>query len=268
MKSFMIIAFLLPFFSISQYKLLSTEGKYQGKKLYVNNPLQNDGFGYCVIKVTVNGDVLPASIQSSNFEINFDLFDLKIGDDVFVVIEHFDGCTPRFLNPEVLLPKSTFDIVDIEIDKNAILKWKTKNEGGILDFQIEKFKWNNWISIGQVRGKGKGKINQYTYKLPLHSGINKVRVSQIDNTGKTRFSKTLEHSSKIAPFSMGPYSVRDYIYFYSNDKKTKTRFEVLDAYGNLLKAGFANNVDCKNIVNGIYYINYDNKTEKFIKVNK
>ena len=67
---------------------------------------------------------------------------------------------------------------------------------------------------------------------------------------------------------MEPYSVRDYIYFYSNDKKTKTRFEVLDAYGNLLKAGFSNNVDCKNIVNGIYYINYDNKTEKFIKVNK
>lgn len=268
MKPLMIFAFVLPFFCTSQYKLLSTEGKYQGKKLYVNNPLQKDGFGYCVIKVTVNGDVLPASIQSSNFEINFDLFDLKIGDDVFVVIEHFEGCTPRFLNPEVLLPKSTFDIVDIEIDKNAILKWKTKNEGGILDFQIEKFKWNNWISVGQVRGKGGAKINQYTYKLPLHSGTNKVRVSQIDNTGKTRFSKTLEHSSNIAPFSMGPYSVRDYIYFYSNDKKTKTRFEVLDAYGNLLKAGFANNVDCKNIVNGIYYINYDNKTEKFIKVNK
>ena len=92
----MIFAFLLPLFCVSQYKLLSTEGKYQGKKLYVNNPLQNDGFGYCVIKVTVNGDVLPASIQSANFEINFDLFDLKIGDDVFVVIEHFEGCTPGF----------------------------------------------------------------------------------------------------------------------------------------------------------------------------
>ena len=52
------------------------------------------------------------------------------------------------------------------------------------------------------------------------------------------------------------------------ENRPKTRFEVLDAYGNLLKAGFANNVDCKNIVNGIYYINYDNKTEKFIKVNK
>ena len=66
---------------------------------------------------------------------------------------------------------------------------ENKKRRGILDFQIEKFKWNNWISVGQVRGKGGSKINQYTYKLPLHSGINKVRVSQIDNTGKQDFQK-------------------------------------------------------------------------------
>lgn len=268
MKAVMISLFLLPLTCTGQYKLLSTEGKYQGKNIYVNNPQQNDGFGYCVIKATVNGDVLPASIQSSNFEIDFDLFDLEIGDDVFVVIEHFEGCTPRFLNPEALLPQSTFEIVDISIDKNATIRWKTKNEGGILDFQIEKFKWNSWISVGQVRGKGGSAQNQYSFNLPLHSGKNKVRISQIDNTGKPRSSKALEYPSKIAPFTMGPSSVRDYLYFYSNNKKSKTRFEVLDAYGNLLKAGYANNVDCKNIVNGIYYINYDNTTEKFIKVNK
>jgi hypothetical protein len=25
-------------------------------------------------------------------------------------------------------------------------------------------------------------------------------------------------------------------------------------------------VDCRNIVSGVYFINYDNKTEKFIKI--
>ena len=51
------------------------------------------------------------------------------------------------------------------------------------------------------------------------------------------------------------------------DIKAKTKFEVYDAFGNLLKIGSGRSVDCRNIVNGIYYINYDNKSEKFIKVN-
>ncbi len=267
MKILILSFLLLPFIGSGQYKLLSTEGTYQGKNIYVNNPQQNDGFGYCVIKVTVNGDVLPASIQSSNFEIDFNLFDLKNGDDVFVVIEHFDGCTPRFLNPESLLPQSSFEIVDFFIDDRENLKWTTKNEDGVLDFQVEKFKWGNWVSVGQVRGKGGNKINSYSYQLPLHSGINKIRISQIDNTGNARSSESLEYTSKINGLTVGPSSVRDYLYFYSNNKNSKTRFEVWDAFGNLLKVGYSNQVDCKNIVNGIYYINYDNKTEKFIKVN-
>ena len=267
MKAAIFLFFLLPFLGISQYKLLSTEGKYQGKNLYVHNPKQIDGFGYCIIKITINGDVLPASIQTSNFEVDFDMFDLNIGDDLFVVIEHFDGCTPRFLNPESLLPKSTFEITEISIDKNAVLKWTTKNEGEVLDYHIEKFKWNNWVSVGQIRGKGNDSKNSYSYKVPLHSGENKIRVSQLDNSGEKRPSQALVYFSETVPLTMGPSSVRDYLYFYSEDHKSKTRFEVFDAFGNLLKAGYSNNVDCKNIVNGIYYINYDNKTEKFIKVN-
>jgi hypothetical protein len=101
MKFLSFLLFIIPFTLISQYKLLSTEGQYQGEKLFIKNPKQIDGFGYCIIKVTVNGDVLPASIQSPNFEVDFGLFNLDLGDDVFVVIEHFEGCTPRFLNPQI-----------------------------------------------------------------------------------------------------------------------------------------------------------------------
>jgi hypothetical protein len=267
MKTVLITFLLLPFLGICQYKLLSTEGQYQGLNLYIQNPKQKDGFGYCIIKVTVNGDVLPASIQSANFVVDFGLFDLSLGDDVFVVIEHFDGCTPRFLNPEALLPKSTFELVDLSINKNAVLKWTTKNEGGVLDYTIEKFKWNNWIGVGQVRGKGGSDLNSYSYKIPLHSGENKIRVTQKDNSGKKRVSRAMVYQSDIPVFTMSPSSVTDYIYFYSGNKNKKTRFEVFDAFGNLLKIGFSNRVDCRNIVNGIYYVNYDNRTEKFIKIN-
>ena len=152
MKIVLIVFLSLPSLLFSQYKLLSTEGQYQGDNLFIKNPKQVDGFGYCIIKVTVNGDVLPASIQSPNFEVDFSLFNLEVGADVFVVIEHFEGCTPRFLNPEILLPESTFVLADIQMRDNTILEWSTTNETSILDYDIEQFKWNHWVSVGQVRG--------------------------------------------------------------------------------------------------------------------
>jgi hypothetical protein len=55
--------------AVAQDKQFSIEGSFQGKNLFVRNPPQSDGFGYCVSKVLVNGEILPASIQNSNFEI-------------------------------------------------------------------------------------------------------------------------------------------------------------------------------------------------------
>lgn len=265
MKYFCFLLFIIPFCLLGQYKLLSTEGQYQGDKLFIKNPKQIDGFGYCIIKVTVNGDVLPASIQSPNFEVDFSLFNLDVGDDVFVVIEHFEGCRPRFLNPQILLPASTFEINEISMRDGEILEWSTTRETGILDYDVEQYKWNNWVSIGQVRGKGGESLNKYFFKVPLHSGLNKFRVSQKDNSGEKRISKEVTQESKISEFSMSPTSVRDDIFFYSNGTRQKTRYEVWDAFGNILKVGYSDKVDCRNIVNGIYYMNYDNKTEKFLK---
>jgi hypothetical protein len=54
--------------------------------------------------------------------------------------------------------------------------------------------------------------------------------------------------------------------FKAKNQVVKTKYEIYDAYGNLLKTGFGSSVDCKNIVSGVYFINYDNKSEKFIKI--
>ena len=149
-----------------------------------------------------------------------------------------------------------------------LLQWETENEKGILDYDIEQFKWNNWESVGQVRGKGLEKSNIYSFKVSPHSGENKFRVTQTDNSGEKRISQEIIQESDIEKYTMSPSRVRDYIFFYSAGELKKTRFEVFDAFGNLLKVGLSNNVDCRNIVNGIYYMNYDNKTEKFLKVSE
>lgn len=101
--------------------VLSIEGSYQGKNLYVQNPEDADGFGYCATKVTVNGNIMPGGTALSAFEIDFSLFNVEIGEPVFIVIEHNDGCKPKILNPEVLLPRSTFNTVDISIQNNGML---------------------------------------------------------------------------------------------------------------------------------------------------
>lgn len=252
----------------AQVELLSLEGTYQEKNLLVNNPPMADGFGFCISKVLVNGEILPAVIQTSHFEIDFTLFHLKKGAEVFVVLEHAPGCAPRFLNPVILLPNSTFDCSSITAQKDGLVKWTTTNEQAVLDFSIEQFKWGRWVEVGQVKGKGTRGPNNYQFQLTPHSGKNTVRVSQTDSSGKPRVSKSTSFNSQVAAVTFSPTKVHSTITFKSKGQVIKTKYEIYDAYGNLLKTGYSSSVDCRNIVNGVYFINYDNKTEKFIKTDE
>jgi hypothetical protein len=264
------ILFLLIFTNFTagfaQVQLLSLEGTYQEKNLIVNNPPMADGFGFCISKVLVNGEILPAVIQTSHFEIDFQLFHLKKGDEVFVVLEHATGCEPRFLNPSILLPKSTFECTQISAQQDGTLKWTTIKEQAVLDFSIEQYKWGRWVEVGQVKGKGIKGSNTYHFQLTPHSGQNTVRVSQTDGSGKPRVSKSTSFTSKVAPVSFSPTKVHNTLNFKAQNEAVQTKYEIYDAYGNLLKTGFGSSVDCQNIVSGVYFINYDNKSEKFIKI--
>lgn len=244
---------------------LSIEGSYQGKNLYIQNAMADDGFGYCVTKVTVNGDILPGAIGSSAFEINFSFFNLTIGDPLFIVIEHNDGCVPTIINPEVLLPKSTFEIESINVDENGKLKWKTNKEDGKLTFFVEQFKWNKWVVVGEVQGKGTANLNSYEFNSAPHFGLNTLRVSQTDHSGTKRVSAEVSFTSKNKKITKSPVKVKDYIYFYADGISIETQYEIFDAYGNIVKQGFGSKIDCSNLLSGAYYINFDNVNEKFIK---
>ncbi|MEN9914056.1 MAG: hypothetical protein RL528_798 [Bacteroidota bacterium] len=252
----------------SQESMLSIDGTYLGKNLLVSNPPQADGFGFCVNKVIVNGEVLPATIQKANFEIDFSLFNLKSGEQLFIVLSHNEGCVPKFINPEVLLPKSTFICEKISATNKGLISWSTKNEKEAMDFALEQFKWNKWVKVGEVRGNGGQDLNNYSFQIIAHSGKNRVRVSQIDNTGIKRVSPETSFNSLSVKVKKSPSKVSAYIYFKANQVAVKSKFELYDAFGNLLKVGFSDLVDCRNLVNGVYFINFDNTTEKFIKAGK
>jgi len=266
LKKLVLVALVIIGNSFLSHADLSLEGHYQGKSLFIQNPEDEDGFGFCVTKVTINGNPIIESVQKMAFEIGFDDLNLKIGDPVFIVLEHGSGCKPKILNPEVLLPKSTFEIQSMSISSKGDLVWKTTEEAGRLTFVVEQYRWKKWVVIGEVNGKGTPELNEYSFKVTPHSGTNKVRVIQVDHSGKKRVSEPVSFNNPdIKEPNFFPKKVKDVINFSAQGRAIETRFEIFDTYGNIVKKGIASEVDCSNLRKGIYYINYDNKSEKFLK---
>lgn len=241
---------------------LVLEGNYQGKNLFIQNPFSEAGVGFCVFEVTVNGQIATDEINSSAFELDMENFDLALGDKVIVIVKHKDGCTPVILNPEVLKPKSTFDIVQQSIGSDGTYSWTTSNETGELPFIVEQKRWNKWVKVGEVMGKGTPGENTYSFQVTPHSGENIFRVKQIDMSKRSRFSEPVKYSEHSAPaVTWSPEKAKDEIIFSS-----PTLYEIYDQYGNIVKRGHADRIDVSNLKKDLYYLNYDNKMgETFIK---
>ncbi len=246
----------------SQAGVIVLEGNYQGKNIFIQNPFSEAGVGFCVFEVTVNDQIATDEINSSAFEVDMNNFGLAAGDKVVVKVKHKDGCSPVILNPEVLKPKSTFDIVKQSISSDGTYTWTTSNETGELPFIIEQKRWNKWVKIGEVMGTGKPGEQTYTFKVTPHSGENQYRVKQVDLTKKSRFSETVKHTDTSAPaVTWGPPKPKDEIVF-----NNPTLFEVYDQYGNIVKRGYGDRVEVADLKKDLYYLNYDNSMgETFIK---
>jgi len=249
----------------AQGGVIILEGNYQGKNLYVQNPFGSGGVGFCVTEVLVNGNITTDEINSSAFEVDFKPHKLNIGEKVEIKIKHKEDCKPKVLNPEVLKPKSTFEVISMTVDKDGNVKWSTKSETGKLAFAVEQFRWNKWVKVGEVDGVGTPSTNNYTFKITPHSGKNQIRVRQTDYSGQPRLSKPVDFVSDVKEVAFAPAKVSKDINFVSNDKPTETMYEIYDQYGNVVKRGYGSTIDASNLTKGGYFLNYDNKMGEFIK---
>jgi len=245
------------------------EGNYQGKVLYVQNPFaSSSGVGFCVTEVKVNGNITTDEVTSSAFEIDLKPHKLNIGDKVLVQIYHKEGCKPKVLNPEVLKPKSTYEVIGMSADKDGTFKWSTKSETGKLTFVIEQFRWNKWVKVGEVDGVGTPTSNEYSFKIAPHSGKNQLRVRQTDFSGQPRMSKAVDFTSEIPEIDFGPLKTSKDISFFikgTPEKAFETMYEIYDQYGNIVKKGFGSKVDVSNLPKGGYFLNFDNRMGEFVK---
>lgn len=256
--SLLIVA--LPFYHLSA-KDLVIEGVFQGKNLIIYNPFAATGVGFCIFEVSVNGNVITDEINSTSFEIDLAYFRLKKGDAVKVVIKHKDGCRPKIVNPHVLRPAATFTTTAITVDRTGALKWTTIEESAALPFYIQQFRWNKWIRIGIVQGKGNPGANNYSYKVNLHSGINKFRVMQLNYNNQPRYSLEAEYNNRLmAKVTFEPAKPKKNIIF-----SVETNYEIYDYYGKLRMKGYGRMIDLSKLEKGDYFLQYDNAIEKFSK---
>ncbi|MDZ4664898.1 MAG: hypothetical protein SGJ15_08490 [Bacteroidota bacterium] len=241
------------------------EGNYQGKNLYIQNPFGSNGVGFCVSEVKVNGSITTDEINSSAFEIDMKSHKLNIGDKVEIKIFHKEDCKPKVLNAEVLKPKSTYEVISMEIDKDGTFTWSTKSETGKLAFAVEQFRWNKWVKVGEADGMGTPTTNNYSFKIVPHSGKNQVRIRQTDYSGQPRLSKAAEFVSEVPEISFAPIKASKDVNFVAKGKPIETMYEIYDQYGNVVKKGYGDKIDVSNLPKGGYFLNYDNKMGEFVK---
>ncbi len=254
----LLFCIIITFASISANAVskIVLEGNYQGKNLYVQNPFTSSGVGFCTFEVTINGQKTTDEINSSAFEIDFENFNISLGTKVIVEIKHKDDCKPKVLNPEVLKPRSTFEVISIKVAKEGVLEWSTKSEIGKLPYIIEQFRWNKWVKVGEIEGKGSAAANNYSYKVVPHFGTNQFRVKQVDASKKPRYSDVAKFRSLSPEIT---FKVNKTDISFSGE----TMYEIYDKFGNIAKRGFGNSVDISGLAKGTYCLNYDDKMDTF-----
>ncbi len=254
-KSTLVLLLFFASFSINA-GVIVLDGTYQGDDVYFQNPYNSSDNSFCVTEAYIN-DAPVENINSSAFEVPLSNF--KIGDYVRIKLVHRDYCKPRVLNPEVLMSKSTYELVSMKVDESS-LKWTTNNESNHEPFVIEHFRNNKWVPIGKVIGKGPDGYNNYNFEVNHHSGVNKYRIKQRDLGNKYKYAQPVEYISDKSPITYYPKRVDKELYLSES-----TTYEIYDSFGGIVLKGEDQTINVSDFEPGIYYLNIDNRTEKFLK---
>ncbi|MES2566238.1 MAG: hypothetical protein V4565_05195 [Bacteroidota bacterium] len=260
MKNLLFVFFLSILSFNSKGSVLILEGKFQNKNVFIQNAFGSNGVGFCATEIKVNGKITMDEVNSSSFEIDLTALNIKPGQKVVIEISHKSDCVPVVLNPEVLKPRPTFEVVSMNINSSGILKWTAKNESGPLPYVVEQFKWNKWVYIGEVQGVGNPENHDYSFQIATHSGENKFRIKQVGLGATPKLSSPVIINSGIDKPSFMITKNNNEIQYTA-----ETAFEVYDAFGTVVKKGFGKQIDIGNLSKGKYYLCYDNQVAEFDK---
>ncbi len=98
----------------SKSQVITLEGNYCGKDIYIQNPFDGTGNGFCVDSVLLNGKRTPDEIHASAFVIS--LAHLQEGDKVILQIYHKGDCRPKVLHTDPC-PSKGVEFYDLKIEE-------------------------------------------------------------------------------------------------------------------------------------------------------
>ncbi|MDH5475103.1 MAG: hypothetical protein OEX22_05370 [Cyclobacteriaceae bacterium] len=249
-------------FSISSSLLageMVLKGQYSGKNIFVRNPFNTATKVFCTNNIFVNDRLIVEDPQQTAFQV--DLSYLSLGDLVVLRIEYKDDCEPVVLNPQVLSFTNGFQFITAQSDNNSIL-WSTKGEfpnGSFVIEQLQKKK-QTWNVVDSLTAKGELNYNQYSIAPHHYPGDNRYRIKYIDHAKQQFYSVEFAFTSTEEPITFSPKSVTSKITL----SKT-TRYYITDINGTKILEGKGKEIFLHDLKPGAYYLNIENRAERFIK---
>ncbi|MGM0649399.1 MAG: hypothetical protein ACQES1_02700 [Bacteroidota bacterium] len=258
MKIFIFLLFTIGISASTFAEITSVKGIYQGKNLFVQNPLINKNKReFCIDSVMVNGHKIPDETHSSAFIISLEIMKFKLGEKITVAFYHKDDCEPMIINPEVLKPLSTFKLKNHKM-KDDYLICKTTRESSQLTFFIEEYRWDRWLTIDEIKGKGGPDDNTYKIKVYPHNGKNMYRLKQVDHMNRVHYSDTMKYQLDIDPVELKTKNVVTEEIAFSKE----TLYQLYNRFGERVRFGGGTVIDVSDLSKGIYFLSYgDNVVE-------
>ncbi len=256
----LIFVFFLFISTAASSQELNIQGVFTGANIYIVNPFADSEDRFTIESISINDKEYIEDMESSAFEIDLAHMGFKLGEDLRFCIKYKDSIMPSIMNIEAIKALSSFKMKRAFVDKDQFLNWKCLNEVGSLPFNVQQYRWNKWVTVGQLRGVGTSGVNNYRIKVPIHSGENMFRIHQVDYTEKDNYSDTIQYKSRLKPVQLVNKKVKTLLKF-----SAPTQFQIFDLFGNLIYDGFGGEVRFDDLIPGKYYVNFDNTIGEFIK---
>ena len=235
--------------SLTSRAQITYSGQFCGNNLYFQNPKQYKGQEYCTDSLYLNGKRIDVFLNTGAFEIDLKSMGFSIGDSLKILVFHKYDCKPFLLHQSFYIPRES-DTFSIVINDNLLkLISIPKNTN---TFNVEVYKWNKWVCIGQI-----DTLDSFSLNDKAHSGLNVIRVVSIDFNGLKKSSNEVNYSgvkSKVA-------------FDYLHEKKVLTfsrltAFELYNFHGEIILKGESDFIDLSGYSKGRYYLNFDNENAK------
>ena len=189
--------------------------------------------------------------------------DFRWGSTNYTVVPNVSSCLAcSVIDPcNVALPVEMGDFEAAILEGEVHLNWRTISELNNESFEIERFSFNQWESIGSIAGQGTSPVaNSYFYiDSKPYQGVNYYRLKQFDTDGRFTYSKSISVNIDTEIVRISPNPSNGIINISLPRRIKNAKIQVLDMQGRIIHEINSNQqseiqIELNNN-SGLYYLN-------------